>query len=114
MPFEAMVRRSIPARILDERAFPIRIRLVDRILGDEALRLGKAVEWLRENLENGHYASHSMDGYGSHTRAFYFCRIQDAARFLEAFPECKLADATERLEHLTRARRARAREHETA
>lgn len=91
-----MSRRSTPQRLLDERAFPVRLRFIVPELG-----LGRTADamyaWLAENVGRGNYAVHSAgrdlpgawDGMAVHLR-----RAADAAALVEAFPELTLADGT--------------------
>lgn len=99
-----MVRRSTPRRILDERAFPIRVKFVNPLWGSRLLRWHEAETWASENLGAGQSAHHEMDGYGGRTMAFYFCSVENAARFIAAHPHLELADQTDRVEHITAAR----------
>jgi len=100
-----MVRRSTPRRILDERAFPIRVKFHVPHFSSHLLRWSDAAVWASENLGGGQCAHHEMDGYGGRTMAFYFCSIEDAARFIRAHPHLELADQTGRVEHIVDARR---------
>jgi hypothetical protein len=98
-----MTRPSTPQRIVDDRDFPIRIKVspVDRGFGPLA---SDTIYWLQDNLSRGDWANHSP---GHHTLAaitcFYFRRLDDAARFLEQFPKLKLADASPGQERERRA-----------
>jgi hypothetical protein len=52
-------------------------------------------EWLARELPDGDHAWHSALSIGTHATAIYFRHVQDALRFVEAFPEFDLADATQ-------------------
>lgn len=99
-----MVRRSTPPRKLDERAFPVRVKVQNPLRTSELIRWYDAEVWMRENLGAGEHAHHEMDGYCGHTMAFYFRTIEAAARFLDAHPHLELADQTDRVDHLVAAR----------
>jgi hypothetical protein len=101
-----MTRRSPPNRTLDERAFPVRVKVVENIHGPDWLRLSEAQAWLREHVGAGNYATHTQPGFGAHTRAFYFRTTADAHRFAETFAHFVLADGTESLDHLRQAKHA--------
>jgi hypothetical protein len=50
--------------------------------------------WLAAEVFPGEYAHHHSQTLGGDATVFYFRRISDAARFLEAFPMLELADGT--------------------
>ena len=106
-----MVQRSTPPRQLDERAFPIRLKLQNPLTGPGWIRWTDAEIWLRENVGAGQFAYHGQEGHLGHTMAFYFRTLDAARRFMEAFPDYRLADTTDTLEHL---RNARGRRHAVA
>lgn len=109
-----MARRSTPRRILDERAFPIRVKFVNPGFSAHLTRWHDAEVWASENLGAGQSAHHAMDGYCGRTMAFYFCSLDDAARFIQAHPHLELADQTGRVEHIVNARQWEARGREPA
>jgi hypothetical protein len=82
-------RRSTPQRDIDDRAFPVRIRIEISPKGF-GLRLTDAVIWLGNNLPKFAWAHHSPPRCPG--VAFYFRAPADASRFLEAFPDFVLAD----------------------
>ena len=98
-----MSRRATPKRTLDDRAYPIRVKVLDNMPERDWLRLRDAEVWLRENVGVGNYASHAQSGYELHSRAFYFRSLDAAQRFLEAFPKYEMADTSQRLEHVRTA-----------
>ncbi len=100
---EGMARRSTLPRVIDERAFPIRVLIRDR--PSDFLRWSAEEIWLHENLGAGQFAMHGRDGYNGHTKAFYFCMIDAAQRFLDAHPHHELADGTSMAQHVVEARR---------
>jgi len=101
-----MVRRSTPPGKLDERAFPVRVKLRNPIVGPDFIRWTDAEVWLSEQLGAGEYAHHAQPGFDCHTMAFYFRSLDAAQRFLDAFPAYELADGTSSLEHIRNARRS--------
>jgi hypothetical protein len=89
-----MVRRSTPQRTVDDRAFPIRIKVapVDRGFGPLA---SDTVMWLQDNLPRSDWANHSVGHHMlSAATCFYFRHMEDAQRFLEQFPKLRLADCS--------------------
>lgn len=86
-----MTRRSTPQKKIDDLAFPIRVKIVVPGSGF-GIRLIDAHAWLRDNLPKLGFAQHAATGFHPHATAFYFRRIEDATRFLEAFPDFDLAD----------------------
>lgn len=85
-----MNRRSTPPAKRDDDAFPIRVKLA---VPPEGLgkRLDEMNAWLRANLAAGSFAVHSARTIGGSAMAVYFIAIEDAVRFLDAFPNCLLA-----------------------
>lgn len=89
-----MARRSTPRSTIDDRAFPIRVKLAipyhDRALWwglDDRLRA-----WIRE-IGPLRCVQHSGGGYGpTQAIALYFRTLEDAQTCLAAFPEFELAD----------------------
>lgn len=101
-------------RKTDDLAFPVRV-LLQGLPGGFAKDLGPGRDphiWLSETygLGNAEFYGwstvHERDGYALYTRS-----LADAVRFLEAFPEFKLADGTESIvynsPHVTNGRRNR-------
>ena len=89
-----MVRRSTPQRIVDDRAFPVRIKVRTQGTCLGALA-SETVYWLQDNLPRGDFATHSTgDRTNLDASSFYFRRVEDAQRFLDAFPALILADRT--------------------
>lgn len=85
-----MTRRSTPLAKRDDDAFPIRIKLAVPPEG-----LGKQLDemnaWLRANLPAGSFAVHSARTIGGSAMAVHLVAIEDAVRFLDAFPGVLLA-----------------------
>ena len=83
-----MVRRSTPQKQVDDRAFPIRIKIAAHKGG-----MGQLYDvvhlWLRDTIGTGNYDAN----------AYYFRSIEDTARFLAAFPQLRLADGTRSPDH---------------
>ena len=82
-----MVRRSVPAKKIDDIAFPIRVKVKvpERGFG---LRIDLYYAWLQSNLSARQWAHHPVGG----ASGFYFRSLQTAERFLATFPELELAD----------------------
>ena len=99
-----MPRRSPRPDMLDERAFPIRVRVNNPPRDPLGIRLTEAGAWLRENLGPGEYAVHGQASAGLHAMGFYFRSIEAAVRFLHAHRDFDLLDTTDRLAHLRAAR----------
>ena len=100
-----MVRRSIPRRKLDERAFPIRVKVLRKAVGPDWLRQDRAELWLRENIGVGEFARYGVVDKQPDVEGFYFRTVEAAQRFLNAFPDCELADTTHMVQHLQEAKR---------
>ena len=100
-----MVRRSTPRKKLDERAFPIRVKVLQKAIGQDWLRKDRAETWLRENVGVGEFARYSVIDNDPNVEAFYFRSVEAAQRFLEAFPDYDLADTTHMQSHLQEAKR---------
>ena len=100
-----MVRRSTPRKKLDERAFPIRVKVLQKAIGQDWLRKDRAEAWLRENVGVGEFARYSVIDNDPNVEAFYFRSVEAAQRFLEAFPDYDLADTTHMQSHLQEAKR---------
>ena len=100
-----MVRRQAPRKKLDERAFPIRVKVLQQAIGQDWLRQDRVRTWLRENIGPGEYADYCVVDNQPDVEAFYFRSLDAAQRFLAAFPDCELADTTHRLQHLQEAKR---------
>lgn len=88
-----MPRRSIPQPVLDDAAFPIRVKLRVPDLG-----LGKVLvemlRWLRTEVGEGNFAYHDTETLEGEALALYFRKIPDAAALLSAFPKLETADTT--------------------
>lgn len=86
-----MNRRTSPQKKKDEVAFPVRVRIVVPPRG-----LGQMLDlmqiWLRAEIGTGNFATHSSAALGSDAMAIYFRSLADARRFLERFPDLRLAD----------------------
>lgn len=85
-----MTRRTTPTAKRDDDAFPVRIKLA---VPPEGLgtTLDTIMAWLRGNLPREAFACHSARTVGGSAMAVYFLGIEDAARFLTAFPSVHLA-----------------------
>ena len=93
-PCGAMVKRTPSPFQEVDRAYPIRVKFVVPDRGMAALGLGSAVDdWLVANL--GPKMWSWGPGQSSACRqasAYYFRRMEDARRFVAAFPQLELAD----------------------
>lgn len=90
-----MTRRTTPPAKRDDDAFPVRIKLAVPPDGLGAT-LDAMTRWLRANIPQGEFATHSARTIGGSAMALHFERIEDAARFLAAFPDAHLARAARR------------------
>ena len=91
-------RRSTPQSKTDDLAFPVWVKFAVPGRGIASIHdtLGVRMrEWLQRELPPGDHAWHSALSLGTNACAIYFRRVQDALRFVEAFPEFALADATQ-------------------
>ena len=89
-----MVRRSVPARITDDRYFPVRVRIAVPA-GGFGNQLDKMYGWLNMHAGRGNFAIHSAPNdlnaaTGSDASFFYFVDISVAKAFVERFA-CGLA-----------------------
>jgi hypothetical protein len=88
-----MVRRSTPARIDDDRDFPVRVRVAipERGFGNQ---LNEMHGWLNMHAGRGKYAVHSTNAHyaalGCEAMFVYFVDIGVAKAFVERF-SCGLA-----------------------
>ena len=86
-----MSRRSTSSGKRNELVFPFRVKFVvpDTGLG---FALDRMLEWLQREIGREDSAHGSQPGMGCSTLAVYFRRVDDLVRFLDAFPDAKLAD----------------------
>ncbi len=88
-----MSRRSTPQAQLDEKAFPVRIRVRVPEAGF-GTQMGPLRDWLERRVGRGDYAWHAGGRVGgADAVAIYFRDAVPAAAFLAAFP-LELADGT--------------------
>jgi hypothetical protein len=88
-----MSHRSTAQRGIDDRAFPLRVKLRIPPNGLGNL-LTDALAWLRVEVGRGDFVQHGAETLGGDATAIYFRRPGDLTRFLEAFPTLELADGT--------------------
>lgn len=88
-----MTRRPNPARDLAEKTWPIRVCIRVPSLGFAGAGIDPH-RWLTKELGSQGYAMHSAGRARSESTAVYFRTLEDAARFLAAFPSLELADDT--------------------
>ncbi|GGB87922.1 hypothetical protein GCM10011494_02830 [Novosphingobium endophyticum] len=88
-----MVRRSTPQKKIDDRAFPVRILVRVPRFGF-GQQYDEIHAWLKNEIGRGEYADHSFRTPPRDAVGFYFRRIEDAQRFVAAFPSLELSDET--------------------
>ncbi len=86
-----MVQRSPRQKDVDDRAFPIRVKVKvpPNGLGTEMSRI---MAWLRDEIGWHECAQHPAPSIGGNAIGFHFRCIEDAVRFLDGFPLLQLAD----------------------
>ena len=89
-----MVRRSTPQKKIDERAFPVRIRVLVPPSG-LGQQLNHVHDWLHAEIGRGQFAVHSCSGIGADAVGIYLRDIEGARFLLEAFPTLELQDGTD-------------------
>lgn len=88
-----MVRRSESQFKINDRAFPIRVKFVVPPGGMRTMEVGISVhEWLRRELEHLAWAWGPVHSIAGQATAYYFRSLNDAQRFVAAFPQLELAD----------------------
>lgn len=88
-----MARRTAPQSKTDDQAFPIRVKIARPPEG-LWLAYGEIRAWLTSEMDEGRHAWHSAHWVRGDAVAVYFRSLEDARRFLEAFPALELADGT--------------------
>lgn len=98
-----MGRRSTRQSILDERAFPVRLRFAvpKRGLGNQ---LEVIESWLLSEIGRGHFAIHSSGNLGIDAMVVHLRDVEGAHAFARAFPMLALADRTEETSYTSPAR----------
>lgn len=88
-----MSRRTRAQQKTDDLAFPIRVKFTvpERGLGEVSTRMH---QWLREQFGAGRFAVHSAQAISSAAIGVYFVSLDDARRFVDAFPMMEIADGT--------------------
>jgi len=89
-----MCRRSPPQKAIDDRAFPVRVKVLVPERGFENLLLAMG-RWLEAELGRGNYAQHATATTVADAAAWYFRTVDDARAFVAAFPSLVLADGTD-------------------
>ena len=92
-----MVRRSVPARVTDDRYFPVRVRIAVPP-GGFGNQLDVMHGWLNLHAGRGNFAIHSAPNdlnaiTGTDAALFYFVSVEVAKAFVERFA-CGLAVVT--------------------
>lgn len=85
-----MSRRSTPAKVAADKAWPIRVYIRVPSLGFSGAGIDPH-RWLSKQLGPDGYAWHSAGSPTRDVAALYFRQIGDAAAFLAAFPQIELA-----------------------
>ena len=88
-----MPQRSIPPRVLDDAAFPLRVKLHVPALGLGPVLI-EILRWLRSEVGEANFAHHEADSLETEALALYFRRPDHLLSFLQAFPTLQLADET--------------------
>lgn len=88
-----MPHRSISTRTLDEAAFPVRLKLhvPPHGFGHALIDI---LQWLRREVGDGNFARHEAETLEEEALEIHSRRLEDAATFMGAFPELRLADGT--------------------
>lgn len=86
-----MSRRSTSQFKLDDLVYPIRLKFIVPQGGMRTIP-GDRQAWLRDNLDHLAWAWGPAQGRGTQAVAYYFRRLVDAQRFMDAFPVLQLAD----------------------
>ncbi|PNU02534.1 hypothetical protein A8V01_09145 [Novosphingobium guangzhouense] len=95
LEFRKMVRRSTPQQRIDDAAFPIRVKVFapNKGYGGFGNLLNDMIYWLQDNLPRGDFGQYHGRSPGiRESTGFYFRTLEDAQRFLAAFPSLELAD----------------------
>lgn len=89
-----MARRSTPQSKTDDVAYPVRVKFSVPARGMSWSSTYDGMrEWLQRELGSYRYAWHSTQSLAcGDAFAIYFRTPADAQRFVEAFPDAKLAD----------------------
>lgn len=86
-----MVRRSTPQRIIDDRAFPIRVQIAVPARG-----VGPDFhDYMRDEIGTLNWASHGGASKRGNTMCVYLRRTADLLQFLDRFPHLELYDGVE-------------------
>lgn len=88
-----MVRRSTAQKKIDERAFPVRIKLAVP-QGGLGNRSDDLTHWLNHHVGRGQYARHGSGGTGMDAIGIYLKDVERAQALVKAFPDLTLADGT--------------------
>jgi hypothetical protein len=88
-----MTRRSSPARDLTEKTWPVRVCIRVPELGFAWADFDPH-RWLTKELGPQGHAMYSAGHPRSESTDVYFTTLEEAARFLAAFPSLQLADDT--------------------
>ena len=83
----------MPQHVLDDAAFPIRVKLRVPDLGLGKM-LVEILRWLRTEVGESNFAYHDTETLEGEALALYFRSVPDAAALLKAFPKLEIADTT--------------------
>lgn len=99
-----MNRRTRAQHKTDDLAFPVRVKFAVPWNGLGAIS-SRLQQWLSEELGPGRYASHTAMAISTQAIGVYFVSLEDAQRFVAAFPEMEIADGTRSASYYSPARR---------
>ena len=103
-----MVRRSESQFKINDRAFPIRVKFVVPPGGMRTLEVGISIhEWLQRELDHLAWAWGPAHSIARQATAYYFRSLDDAQRFVAAFPQLELADGVKSPVYTTPGRSSR-------
>lgn len=88
-----MARRSTAQKTIDERAFPVRIKIAVP-QGGLGNRSDDLTQWLNHHVGRGQYATHGASERGIDAIGIYLRDIERAHALVKAFPDLALADGT--------------------
>lgn len=83
----------MPQPVLDDVAFPIRVKLrvPDPGFGQVLIDM---LRWLRAEVGEGNFAYHDAETLVGEALALHFRGLPDVVAFLRAFPKLEIADTT--------------------
>ena len=88
-----MSRPLTPRKLQVDTALPVRIKIGVPSHG-VGMVLDDCFRWLNENVGSERISQAAAATLGGSATAFYFLCLEDALRFVDAFPGLELADGT--------------------